>query len=172
MASAPTASKPATESPLAARPVDSDALDLRAVFRGAMVGAGGALIFSTLIGVAAVLGMASDGLSPKTIAHQLRTQWDLRIALGFAELLMAMLGGYTAAITARRSQFRHALAAGAATLAMNLAVVAACGSPLPVWLAAASLALTVPLAAFGGYLASPRPASADNKASALTSPKR
>lgn len=172
MPSASTVSKPASELPAAVCPFKSRAFDLRAVFRGAIVGAGGGLAFSTLIGVAAVLGMASDGLSPKTIAEQLRSQWDLRIALALAELLMTMLAGYTAAITAGRSCFRHAILAGVATLAMNLTVVAVCGSPLPTWMAASGMALTVPLAMFGGYLASPRPASQDTNASTLTSPKR
>jgi hypothetical protein len=174
MPSAPAVSKPASQSPVGKCLPEARAIDLRAIFRGSMVGAGGGLILSTVIGVAAVLGMASDGLSPKTIAEQLRSQWDLRFALALAELLMATLAGYTAAITAGRSQLRHALLAGAATLVMNLMVVAVCGSPLPLWLAAIGMALTVPLAAFGGYLASPRrtQASPDKNASALTSPKR
>ena len=174
MPSAPTVSKPASELPAAVCPVESRAFDLRAVFRGAIVGTGGGLAFSTLIGVAAVLGMASDGLSPKTIAEQLRSQWDLRIALALAELLMAMLAGYTAAITAGRSQLRYALLAGTTTLAMNLIIVAVCGSPLTFWLAAAAMTMTVPLAAFGGCLGSPRrnQASPAGGTSALTSPKR
>ena len=173
MPSAPTVSKPASELPAAVCPVESRAFDLRAVFRGAIVGTGGGLAFSTLIGVAAVLGMASDGLSPKTIAEQLRSQSDLRIALGFAELLMAMLAGYTAAITAGRSRFRNAALAGAGTFGLNSIVIAVCGSPLPAWMAAVGMALTVPLATFGGYLASPRrdQVSPDGKASAVSSPK-
>ena len=120
-----------------------------------MVGAGGALVVSTIIGVAAMLGMAGSGLSPQTIAQQLRSQWDLRLLLALAELLMAVMAGYTAAITAGRRQFRHAAFAGAGTLVLNLLVLAACGSPLPFWLAAAGLALTMPCAMLGGYLASP-----------------
>ena len=134
----------------------------RAIFRGTMVGAGGALVVSTIIGVAAVLGMAGDGLSPQTIAHQLRSQWDLRLLLAAGELLMAMLAGYTAAITAGRGELRHAAFASVGTLVLNLLVIATCGSPLPVWLAATGLSLTMPCAMLGGYLASP----------AVTRPKR
>ena len=102
-----------------------------------------------------MLGMAGEGLSPKTIAHQLRSQWDLRLMLAAGELLMAMLAGYTSAITAGRRELRHAAFAGVGTLVLNLLVIAACGSPLPVWLAAMGLSLTMPCALLGGYLASP-----------------
>jgi hypothetical protein len=136
-------------------PDDSPVLHSWAVFRGIVVGAGGALVVSTIIGVAAVLGMAGEGLSPKTIAHQLRSQWDLRLMLAAGELLMAMLAGYTSAITAGRRELRHAAFAGVGTLVLNLLVIAACGSPLPVWLAAMGLSLTMPCALLGGYLASP-----------------
>jgi len=162
------------DSPAPARVDGSRRLDFRAIFRGAMVGAGGALLFSTLIGIAAVLSMASDGLSPRTIALQLRSQWDLKIALALVEFVMALLAGYSAAITAGRSRFRHAVSAGAATVAANLVIITVCGSPLPLWLAAVSISLTMPLAAFGGYLASPRTsrASPGGRGPALTSPKR
>jgi hypothetical protein len=154
--------KPAPATVLDRVPADSHVLHPRAIFRGTMVGAGGALVISTVIGVAAVLGMAGEGLSPQTIAQQLRSQWDIRLLLALAELLMAMLAGYTAAITAGRGQLRHAALAGVGTLVLNLLVMAACGSPLPIWLAATGLALTMPCAMLGGYLASP----------AVTSPKR
>jgi len=130
-------------------------LDLRAVARGIGVGAGGGLILSTFIGVAAVLGMAGQGLSAPTIVGQLRSQWDIRAFLAAAELLTAVLGGYTAGVTAGRIQFRHALIAGVGTLAFNLLVIAVCGTPLPTWLAVASLTLVIPCATLGGYLASP-----------------
>jgi hypothetical protein len=136
-------------------PVDSPVLNSRAVLRGTAVGAGGALVVSTIIGVTAVLGMAGDGLSPQTISQQLHSQWDLRLLLAAGELLMAMLAGYTAAIMAGRGQFRHAMCAGLGTLVVNLLVIAACGSPLPVWLATTGMALTMPCAMLGGYLASP-----------------
>jgi hypothetical protein len=134
---------------------DSLVLHPRAIVRGIVVGAGGALVISTIIGVTAVLGMAGEGLSPQTIAQQLRSQWDLRLLLATGELLMAMLAGYTSAITAGRGELRHAAFAGVGTLVLNLLVIAACGSPLPVWLAASGLALTMPCAILGGYLASP-----------------
>jgi hypothetical protein len=150
-----TNAKPAPGTVLDRVPADSRVLHPRAIFRGTMVGAGGALVISTVIGVAAVLGMAGEGLSPQTIAQQLRSQWDIRLLLALAELLMAMLAGYTAAITAGRGQLRHAALAGVGTLVLNLLVIAACGSPLPIWLAATGLALTMPCAMLGGYLASP-----------------
>jgi hypothetical protein len=128
----------------------------RAVFRGMAVAAAGALVMSTLVGVTAVVSMANDGLSLETIAEQLRAKWDLQLFTAAGELLMAALGGYTAAISAGRGHIRHALAAGTAALAVDLVIIAICGSPLAPWLAVASLSLVVPCAAVGGYLASPR----------------
>ena len=82
-----TNAKPAPGTVLDRVPADSRVLHPRAIFRGTMVGAGGALVISTVIGVAAVLGMAGEGLSPQTIAQQLRSQWDIRLLLALAELL-------------------------------------------------------------------------------------
>ncbi|HEV2969149.1 MAG TPA: hypothetical protein VGY55_04105 [Pirellulales bacterium] len=134
---------------------DSRWLVARAVFRGAAVGSGGALVMSTLIGVAAVVGMVDEGLSPQSIAQQMHGQLDIRWFVTVGDLLMAMLAGYAAAVVAGQAYLRHAIAAGGATLGMNLLVIALCGSPLSFWHAAASLALIVPCAALGGYLASP-----------------
>jgi hypothetical protein len=134
---------------------ESRSLVARAVFRGAAVGSGGALIMSTLIGVAAVVGMVNDGLSPQSVVGRMHEQYDIRLFVAMGDLLMATLAGYTAANLAGRARLRHALAAGACTLCVNLFVIAACGSPLPLWLAATNLALIVPCAALGGYLASP-----------------
>jgi hypothetical protein len=120
------------------------------------VAAGGALVMSTLVGVTAVMSMASDGLSLQTIAEQLRSRWDLQVFTAAGEVLMAALGGYTAAMNAGCGYVRHALAAGSAALAVNLLIIAVCGSPLAPWLDVASLSLLVPCAAVGGYLASPR----------------
>jgi hypothetical protein len=128
----------------------------RAVFRGMAVAAGGAMFLSTLIGVTAVMCMAGDGLSLTTIAEQLRLRWDLQLFTAAGEVLMAVLGGYTAATTAGCRQLRHALAAGAAALILNALIIAACGTPLTPWLAAASLSLVLPCAAIGGFLALPR----------------
>jgi hypothetical protein len=137
--------------PLAAR-----SLNPRAIFRGTAVAAGGAIVMSTMIGVAAVMCMASDGLSLQTIAEQLRSKWDLQLFTFVGEVLMAVLGGYTAAVTADCRRLRHALVAGAAAVVVNVLIVAICGSPLVPWLVAASLSLVLPCAAVGGYLASTR----------------
>jgi hypothetical protein len=114
------------------------------------------MVMSTMIGVAAVMCMASDGLSLQTIAEQLRSKWDLQMFTVAGEVLMAVLGGYTAAMTANCRRLWHAVVAGAAAVVVNVLIIAICGSPLVPWLAAASLALVVPCAAVGGYLASPR----------------
>ncbi len=114
------------------------------------------MFLSTMIGVTAVLCMASDGLSLKTIAEQLRSRWDLQLFTASSDVLMAVLGGYTAAMTAGGWHRRHALIAGAAALILNSLIIAICGSPLTPWLAAASLSLVMPCALFGGFLASPR----------------
>jgi hypothetical protein len=135
--------------------VDSRLIVPRAIFRGTAIGAGGALVLSTVIGVAAVIGMVNEGLSPQTIARQMNAQWDIRLFVALAELLTAMLAGYTAAVVAGRTPYRHSLWAGGGTLAINLLVIAVCGNPLPVWLAASSLALVLPCAMLGGYLAAP-----------------
>jgi hypothetical protein len=148
--------EPAQTFPKSREPAAARSFNSRAVFRGMAVAAGGALVMSTLVGVTAVVSMANDGLSLQTIAEQLRAKWDLQLFTAAGELLMAALGGYAAAISAGRGHFRHALAAGAAALAVDLLIIAICGSPLAPWLAAMSLSLVVPCAAVGGYLASPR----------------
>jgi hypothetical protein len=130
-------------------------LNARAIFRGAAVAAGGAMLLSTMIGVTAVMCMASDGLSLKTIAEQLRSRWDLQLFTAAGEVLMAVLGGYAAATTAGCRHLRHALVAAAMAMMLDALIIAACGTPLTPWLAAASLSLVLPCAAIGGFLASP-----------------
>ncbi len=154
----PTSISPGEQAPLtvASQSADAGALSAKAIFRGVVIGAGGAMVLSTIIGVTAVLGMAGQGISTSTIVGELRSEWDMRGFLVAAELLTAMLGGYAAAVTARGSELRHALFTGAGTLGVSLLIAAICGSPMPAWVAAVSLTLVVPCATLGGYLAAPR----------------
>ena len=125
-----------TAAPIA---VDSRPLDRRAIFRGVAIGAG-VLVMSTMLGIAAVVGMAGERLSPETMIDQLHSRWDLPTLVAASYLLTAALAGYAAAMTAGRGPLRHATCAGAATLGVNLIVIAVCGSLLPLWLLARACA--------------------------------
>ena len=71
-----------------------------AVARGAAVGAGGGLAMTSLIGVAAVLGMIRQGLPPEAIPQRLYAAIDIQLFIIAAWALMAFAAGYTAASAA------------------------------------------------------------------------
>ena len=128
---------------------------LRAVGLGTTVIVAGSLMMTTLVGVAAISGMLARGDSPEEITTQLSNSLDLAIFVRIAELLMVVIGGYTAARLADRRQLHHALAAGALAALLNLAISAVCGDVEPAWLTVLLAMFTMPFAALGAWLASP-----------------
>ncbi len=124
---------------------------LRAILHGAAVGAGGGLILTMLVGVAAVLAMIQMGLGPEAVAKQLHSSLNVQLFLLAGGALMAFSAGYTAAAIAMRRPYRHALWAGIATIGLKLLILLALGNPWPFWLAGIDLALVVPCALAGAW---------------------
>jgi len=136
-------------------PGDGRALSASAVVQGAAVGAGGALVMTTLVGVAAVVGMNLQGLSPDSVLQEFRQGVAIRGFIAAAELLTAIVGGYVAARIAARRLTAHALWAAVGTIVLKCVTWLLLGSPWPIGLAAIDLMLVLPCALLGGYLASP-----------------
>jgi hypothetical protein len=131
------------------------ALSARAVVQGAAVGAGGALVMTTLVGVAAVVGMNLRGLAPDAILLEFQQGFAIRGFIATAELLTTIAGGYAAARIAARRPNAHALWAAVGTIVLKCLTGLLLGSIWPLGLAAIGLTLVVPCALLGGFLASP-----------------
>ena len=140
---------------------DSAALSRRPSFRavgwGVAAIVGGSLAVTTVIGVAAILGMLAAGDSPEDIVAKLPNSLALAIFCAAGGTLMSVMGGYSAAVIAGRSPIRHAIWAGALAVPINLVWAAVLGDSGPVWLTALATVLIVPCAALGGWLATPIP---------------
>jgi hypothetical protein len=136
-------------------PGDGGAVSRTAVLQGAAVGAGGALTMTMLVGVAAVVGMNLQGLSPDAILQSMQHGIAIRGFVAAAEWLTAIAGGYAAARIAGRRPATHALWAGRVTVVLKCVTWLLLGSPWTTWLALIDLTLVVPFALLGGYLASP-----------------
>jgi hypothetical protein len=130
-------------------------LNMRAVWTGAVVDIAGSLVMSTIIGIAAIMGMLTRGDSPETIVAELPGSFILAVCAGAGGLLMSLAGGYVAATIARQSQLRHATWTGIASAVLNLAMLAIIGDSGPAWLVALTTAIIVPCAMLGGWLAMP-----------------
>lgn len=130
-------------------------LSTPAIFQGAAVGAGGALAMTTLVGVAAVVGMSLQGLSPEAMLYSLQHGMEFRGFVAAAEWLTAMAGGYAAVRIARRRPMIHAGWTAGATILLKCITWQLLGCPWPAPKAAIDLALVIPCALVGGYLASP-----------------
>jgi hypothetical protein len=134
---------------------DGRPLSASAVLQGAAVGAGGALVMTTLVGIAAVVGMNLQGAAPDAILRSLQHGAAIRGFVAAAEWLTAIAAGYVAARVAARRPIPHALWAAAGTIALKCVTWLLLGNPWPMALAAVDLTLIVPCALLGGYLASP-----------------
>lgn len=131
-------------------------INRRVILRAAELGMAGTLGMVSWIGFAAALGMAADELKPEQMIERLQTGWDVRLFVVAALLLMSLVTGYIAARRAAILPLRHALVAGAALAGLKAALGLLLGYSLPGWLEAITLVATLPMAAFGGYLAQPR----------------
>lgn len=129
--------------------------NIRAVWTGAVVDIAGSLVMSTIVGVAAIMGMLTRGDSPETIAAELPSSFVLAVCVGIGGLLMSIAGGYVAATIAKQAQLRHAIWTGIASAVLNLAMLAIIGDSGPVWLVVLTTAIIVPCAMLGGWLAMP-----------------
>lgn len=139
-----------------------------AVWRGGAIGAGGALVMTTLVGIAAVIGMNLQGLSPEAMLDALRFSITFRALVVAGEWLTAFAGGYAAARIAGRRQIAHAFCAAGATVVLKYATWVLLGCPWAVLFAAIDLAAVIPLALIGGFLASPRATQADGVEASAT----
>jgi hypothetical protein len=129
-----------------------------AILQGSAVGAGGAVVMTTLIGVAAVVGMNLQGLSPETMRATLEHGIAFRGFVVAAEWITAVAGGYAAVrVAACRRQTAHAFSAAGGTIVLKCMTWLLLGNPWPLGLAAIDLAIVVPCALVGGYLAAPCP---------------
>jgi len=108
-----------------------------------------------LVGVAAVVGMNLQGLSPETMIDRLQHGAEFRGFVAAAEWLTAMAAGYVAARIAARRQITHSLCAAGGTIALKCLTWVLLGCPWSAGQAAIDLALVVPCALLGGYLGSP-----------------
>ncbi len=115
----------------------------------------GALVMTTLVGVAAVLGMNSRGLAPGAIVELIQHGMAIRGFVAAAEWLTAIAAGYTAARVGACRPTAHAALAAAGTIALKCLTWLLLGNPWPIGLAAIDLAVVLPCALVGGYLASP-----------------
>jgi hypothetical protein len=129
----------------------------RPVVLGAAAIVGGSLAITTVVGVAAIVGMLVAGNNAENIIAQLPSSLALAIFCAAGGLLMSAIGGYSAAIMAGSAAIRHALWAGLLAVPLNLAVLAVLGDPGPAWLTALATVLIVPCAVLGGWLAAPIP---------------
>jgi len=135
----------------------SDGRCLRALVGGAAVIVGGSLAATTVIGLAAIAGMAMRGDSADSIVAEFSGSMALAVFVALGGLLMSLIGGYIAATIAGRSQYWHALVAGAIATIVTVALLPVWGDTGPVWLTTLSTAGIVPLAAVGAWLAMPVP---------------
>ena len=129
--------------------------DARAVVVGAAVTVGGSLVVTTVIGVAAIMGMLIRGASPDRIAAELPGSLALAIFVALGGLLMSAAGGYTAAAMAPDRRYRHALAASILAVVATVALLPVWGDSPTDWLTAISVALIVPCGIVGAWLAMP-----------------
>jgi len=136
-------------------PGDGGPLSASAVLQGAAVGAGGALVMTTLVGVAAVLGMTCQGLAPGAIIESIQHGMTIRVFVAAAEWLTAIAAGFAAVRIAGRRPTAHAVLAAVGTVALKCLTWLLLGNPWPIGLAAIDLALVLPCALLGGYLAGP-----------------
>src|SRR3954466_8861887 len=67
-------------------------MNLRAVWTGVVVDGAGSLVMTTLIGLAAVLGMLTRGDSPETIVAELPASFALVVFVARGGLLMSLAG--------------------------------------------------------------------------------
>ncbi len=129
---------------------------LRAVGIGAAVVVGGSLVMTTLIGVAAIVGMFVRGDSGPTIVAQISGSFELVLLCAVGGVWMSLVGGYTSAMMVDRSPIQHGLWTGCLATPLSLAVVAVLGDSGPQWLTVLSIVLILPSAGLGGWLAAPR----------------
>ncbi len=112
---------------------------------------------TTVIGIAAVVGMNLQGLSPEAMLHAMQHGIAFRAFVIAGEWLTAFAAGYAAARGSTRRELAHAFAAAAATIVLKYATWVLLGCPWTGLVAGIDLALVVPFALVGGFLASPRP---------------
>jgi hypothetical protein len=134
---------------------ESRALSAAAIWRGGAIGAAGALVMTTVLGIAAVVGMNLGRLSPEAMMHALQHGFAFRGFVGAGELMMAVAAGYAAARAAGRRQMVHAFWAAAATIVLKYVSWVFLGCPWPPLVAAIDLALVIPFSLLGGFLGSP-----------------
>lgn len=129
--------------------------DIRAVALGAAVTVCGSLVATTVIGVAAIIGMVIRGASPDRIAAELPGSIALAIFVTLAGLLMSAAGGYTAAMMAPDRRYRHALAASILAAVATIALLPVWGESPADWLSGIGIAFIIPCGAIGAWLAMP-----------------
>jgi hypothetical protein len=122
---------------------------------GAAIIVGGSLVMTTLIGIAAIVGMLVRGDDAPTILFQLTGSFEIALLCTAGNWLMSLIGGYRAAAIAGEAFVQHGLWTGALATPLNLAVLVLLGDSGPSWLAVLSLGLILPCAALGGWFASP-----------------
>ncbi len=113
--------------------------------------------------VTAAASMGTDvllmSLMPAALAKEGPDSVPVLLGVAAYCLAYAALGGYVAAVIARRAEVRHALALGLTFLAvgvtLSLGAAASGGAgpkPLPLWYWVVSMGLVVPATGLGGYL--------------------
>lgn len=128
---------------------------LRAIGVGVAVIVAGSLAMTTCIGVVATFGMLLQGDSGGMIVTALCSSFEVALWCAAGGWLMSLVGGYTSAARAGHAYIAHAILAGTFAIPLSLAVVTLLGDSGPAWLNVLSIAMIVPCAALGGWMASP-----------------
>jgi hypothetical protein len=134
-------------------------VDRRFRWKAVLVGAATDIAASTVIGVALVVLAAllagPEGGAEESVAR-LSESWTFLMISMILGGACTVLGGYVAGRIARHSFLKHALAAGALSLVIGIALFRGDDGPYAGLLALLGYGLHLPLALLGGWLAGRR----------------
>ena len=131
-------------------PGDGRPLSASALLQG-RPSARGALVMTTLVGVAAVVGMNLQGLSPDAILQSLQQGWRFGFCRG-GRMADGHRGRLCRGCDCRSSANGPCFLGCRGTIVLKFVTWLLLGNPWPIGLAAIDLTLVVPCALLGGYL--------------------
>lgn len=118
-----------------------------AIAAGWLADLGLSLLFFAVL--AAIVG--SDGAPPAEVARRMNASLDLALSSSLVGLAFTGVGGYVAALIARRRHIEHAVGVGLLSLGLGLSSLIGGTPGENGWVAVLGLVLTVPFAAAGGW---------------------
>ena len=127
---------------------DTSRVRIGAIAAGWLTDLGLSLLFFMVL--AGIVG--GDGSSAEDVARRMNGSVELLASTLVVGLAFTGIGGYVAAALAKQQHIRHAVAVGLLSLGLGLSSLFAAGpGDQPIWASFASVVLTLPFAAFGGY---------------------